>query len=414
MRKRYQVFVSSTFRNLIEEREAVMRTLLELNFFPAGMEIFPAADDNQIKYIKQIIDDSDYYVIVVAGKYGSLTSKGISYTEMEFDYALQKKKPILAFLHGNLDELPGIKIEKEQKQKKLLENFRKKIESGRLVKFWLNKDELATKVSTTLNHVVQSHPAVGWSRETSNILIEGSDNNKLYIPTRVFEPTTTSSIDFNHDLTLELRKSRSYFFRGISGKRCAVRVKHLKHNPNDLHMKFIMPHPLADDTILLDRISHRMRAKNKFDFDHELNKIKYDIPMSIVSLWNIRNHFQSCMIVFQKDTSISRIEIFDHSVYISLYDSNLMDRKYNPPIIKFSEGSLFYEVYRKEAYREFERSGTDNNKIEINRKYTKQNLIDDFYKFGLGNLTDNKILEYSTSFNKFEIEFLKESRINCI
>ena len=46
MEKRYQVFISSTFRDLIDERQAVLRAVLELDHMPAGMELFPAADDS--------------------------------------------------------------------------------------------------------------------------------------------------------------------------------------------------------------------------------------------------------------------------------------------------------------------------------------------------------------------------------
>ena len=46
MDKRYQVFVSSTFEDLQEERKEVMQALLELDCIPAGMELFPAANGN--------------------------------------------------------------------------------------------------------------------------------------------------------------------------------------------------------------------------------------------------------------------------------------------------------------------------------------------------------------------------------
>ena len=52
------------------------------------MELFPATDDEQFEFIKRIIDDCDYYVVIVAGKYGSMTAEGISFTEKEFDYAV--------------------------------------------------------------------------------------------------------------------------------------------------------------------------------------------------------------------------------------------------------------------------------------------------------------------------------------
>lgn len=48
MNKRYQVFLSSTYVDLKEEREEILRILLKLNCFPAGMELFPAIDEERM------------------------------------------------------------------------------------------------------------------------------------------------------------------------------------------------------------------------------------------------------------------------------------------------------------------------------------------------------------------------------
>src|SRR5450759_2359465 len=95
MEKRYQVFVSSTFTDLIDERRAVMQALLELNCIPAGMELFPASTDDQWTLIQRVIDDCDYYLVIVGGRYGSMDVQGISYTEREYDYADPAPQPAL-------------------------------------------------------------------------------------------------------------------------------------------------------------------------------------------------------------------------------------------------------------------------------------------------------------------------------
>jgi hypothetical protein len=87
-----------------------MQALLSLDHFPAGMELFPASDDDQWALIRGVIDDSDYYVLVVGGRYGSTTAEGISYTEMEFDYANLRKKPILACTRTPISSLQARRI----------------------------------------------------------------------------------------------------------------------------------------------------------------------------------------------------------------------------------------------------------------------------------------------------------------
>jgi hypothetical protein len=81
MDKRFQVFISSTFTDLKDERQAVLKAILELDHMPAGMELFPATDSSAWQLIKDVIDSSDYYVLIVGGRYGSLDEAGIGFTE---------------------------------------------------------------------------------------------------------------------------------------------------------------------------------------------------------------------------------------------------------------------------------------------------------------------------------------------
>ena len=81
MNKRYQVFVRSTYADLREERQEVIQALL----------------------IRKVIDDCDYYIVIIAGRYCSLGPNGKSYTQMEYEYAVEQGKPVIAFLH----ESPG-------------------------------------------------------------------------------------------------------------------------------------------------------------------------------------------------------------------------------------------------------------------------------------------------------------------
>ena len=84
MNKRYQVFVSSTYEDLREERQKVIEALLTSDCIPVGMEYFPAGDESQWELIKRVISECDYYVVIVAGRYGSCDSEGKSYTQKEY------------------------------------------------------------------------------------------------------------------------------------------------------------------------------------------------------------------------------------------------------------------------------------------------------------------------------------------
>jgi hypothetical protein len=161
MEIKHQVFVSSTYRDLIEERKAVIHALLELDCIPAGMELFPAADEDAWTLIREVIDGCDYYVLILAGKYGSLGPDGVGYTEMEFDYAASVNKPILAFLHENPDKLSAADTEKTEVLQEKLATFREKAKTKHC-KFWTSPEDLGGKVSRSLIQVRKRHPSPGW------------------------------------------------------------------------------------------------------------------------------------------------------------------------------------------------------------------------------------------------------------
>ena len=96
MNKKLQVFVSSTYTDLIEERQAAVQAILDAGHIPAGMELFKAGK-SQMETIHRWIDDSDVYLLILGGRYGSIeTDSGLSYTELEYRYALSKNMPVFA------------------------------------------------------------------------------------------------------------------------------------------------------------------------------------------------------------------------------------------------------------------------------------------------------------------------------
>ncbi len=164
MDKRYQVFVSSTYADLQDERRKVIQVLMEMDCIPAGMELFPATDDEQWEFIKRVIDDCDYYILIMGGRYGSLSSDGISYTEREFDYAVSKGLKVIAFVHGSPDEISVAKSELDPAFRQKLALFREKVCRDRLIKSWTTTAELPGLVALSLQKTIKAYPAVGWIR----------------------------------------------------------------------------------------------------------------------------------------------------------------------------------------------------------------------------------------------------------
>lgn len=163
IQKRYQVFVSSTYEDLKEERMEVLHALLELDCIPCGMEYFPASSESQWKYITQLIDNCDYYMVIVGNRYGSEAEDGKSYTQKEFEYAVEKGIPVIGFLHSDPTSISVKKSEIDAGKQEKLKEFRKAIQK-RLCKYWKNSSDLGGVVSRSLMQEIKHNPQIGWVR----------------------------------------------------------------------------------------------------------------------------------------------------------------------------------------------------------------------------------------------------------
>ncbi|GAA6206898.1 hypothetical protein NBRC116601_01910 [Cognatishimia sp. WU-CL00825] len=208
MEKRFQVFISSTYQDLQNARQEVSQALLRADCFPAGMELFPAADEEQFEFIKTIIDQSDYYILISAGRYGSIHPEtGLSYTEMEYDYAIEIGKPIIRLLHRDpFNELKGEFIENSDRGRAALEKFRAKLTEQKLVRFWETAKELGLEAFVALADIKKRTNAVGWVR--SDTVIDGSaalELAELREKVKIFEATKDSAFIFDDPVATKIR-----------------------------------------------------------------------------------------------------------------------------------------------------------------------------------------------------------------
>jgi hypothetical protein len=172
MDKKYQIFVSSTYEDLKEQRDQAVKTILRMGHLPVGMEMFNAADDDQWEIIKRHIDNSDYYVLILAHRYGSEAADGVSYTEKEYNYALEKGVPCLGFvLDSTVHWHPDYMAKGKQIVK--LDAFKARVKT-KMVNFWKSTDNLALLLSYSLSEIFNTKPRIGWIRaneSTSSPLI---------------------------------------------------------------------------------------------------------------------------------------------------------------------------------------------------------------------------------------------------
>lgn len=164
--RRYQVFVSSTYDDLIEERKLIYEALLETYCIPVGMELFPAAPEKKWEMICRLIDDCDYFIVIVAGKYGTPAPDGMGWTEKEFDYARERSRKPIGFFYDDIDRLPGGKLEGTDAGRARLIAFTQKLREGSC-KPWKDAAGLASAVKTAIVHAILHEPMPGWVRASS-------------------------------------------------------------------------------------------------------------------------------------------------------------------------------------------------------------------------------------------------------
>lgn len=171
MEKKYSFFISSTYEDLKQERDAVIHTVLTLGQFPVGMEMFSAVNMDQWNVIKKSIDSCDYYILIIGNKYGSIDEdSGLSYTEKEFDYAISQGIPVLAFIADDNINLSVSKVEQEAEKIIGLRKFKDKVKKSDLyVSFWNSKDKLEALVSQSISKSILDSDRPGWIRCNANM-----------------------------------------------------------------------------------------------------------------------------------------------------------------------------------------------------------------------------------------------------
>jgi len=169
--KRLQVFVSSTFTDLIPERQAAVEAILTAGHIPAGMELFTSGDESQMEVIKQWIDESDVYLLILGGRYGSIEpTTGKSYIQLEYEYAVKKNKPLFACVIKDSAIERRVKTHGrdviEVREAKRLESFRKLV-LGKMTRFWEDAKDIKIAIGETLSHFARRDDLVGWIRATA-------------------------------------------------------------------------------------------------------------------------------------------------------------------------------------------------------------------------------------------------------
>lgn len=216
-KKKYQIFISSTYTDLIEERQAAVEAIIKMGHIPAGMELFKAGR-SQWQTITKWIDESDIYILILGGRYGTINpSEGKSYTHLEYEYALSQGKPAFALV---LEDEFISKKEKENPEllelinREKYEEFKELVKT-KIVKFIEDIKDIRIELPENVRNLEETCHLEGWSKAGNaeeglkyleKIIKLTEENQKLKTKIVLLEnkiQKNSKEIRFINDLTYE-------------------------------------------------------------------------------------------------------------------------------------------------------------------------------------------------------------------
>lgn len=148
--KKYSsVFLSSTYKDLVEHRNAVKDQITRRDMLFRGMEHF-GADPGRLAPATKIVDEvrkTDLYLGIFGVRYGSLDqATGLSMTELEFNEAEASGKPMLLYVIRDDAPIKVSDIEPDPNSKVKLDSLKARILKNHVTYMFDTIEDLARQV----------------------------------------------------------------------------------------------------------------------------------------------------------------------------------------------------------------------------------------------------------------------------
>lgn len=150
-KKILQVFVSSTYEDLIPYRDAVNKALVRMGVIVKGMEFFGSKPGRPKEECLEVVRECDIYIGVFAMKYGSVDREtGKSMTHLEYDEAQKIGLPSFIYLidENNQPVIPK-SVDTGENAEKLCK-LKEVLKTAHIVSFFTTPDSLSRGVTEDL------------------------------------------------------------------------------------------------------------------------------------------------------------------------------------------------------------------------------------------------------------------------
>lgn len=162
-----KVFISSTWKDLIEYRAAAIRAVEGTNYQAGKMEVFGARSEEPVEACLKEVEECEIFIGIYALRYGHIPDgSDISITEMEYLHAKEKGKEIYCFLLDEENQGWLTKWIEDEPGKSKLKDFIKGVQKLHVCDYFTTPDDLRAKVANALSHFVANHNGSSASDQT--------------------------------------------------------------------------------------------------------------------------------------------------------------------------------------------------------------------------------------------------------
>jgi len=148
----WRVYISSTYKDLKVEREAVREALLQMHLIPAGMEAYNSSETPPLKRCQEDIATCQVYVGICAWRYGFVPpGETRCITELEYEQAGMRGIPRLLFLLGANAPWPMERADLDRAQ---VTAWRQRLEQRHVIRAFATPDELRANVIAALSEII--------------------------------------------------------------------------------------------------------------------------------------------------------------------------------------------------------------------------------------------------------------------
>jgi hypothetical protein len=258
-----------------------------------------------------------------------------------------------------------------------------------------------TLLTATASHRALVTPLIEESkRALRDLSSEYRALNTEFFPTHVFEATTNPDPEFNKLLMTDLKASRQYFFRGFAGRYAAARLLLTK---SEREFRAVLADP-RETSAISGRARYLLRNEGAAgDYDQIRARLVEEISIGLVGLFLARSRCGSMELAVISEPPLDRLEIFDDSVWLTLYSDVAGATSLYPRTLRFTEGSFIYDMQRAEFQRMHQTRSVQ--KFKITPDTTRQEFLALYEKITGSPLTDEGFADLEKKFHAFREEF---------